>query len=329
MEQFAYANPQSLKQATALLGSQWGQVDVLAGGTDLLNLMKEYIHQPKTVVNIKGIKELSGIKAASSGVRIGATTTIDELASSSLIRTQYASLHQAATGITSPQLRNMGTVGGDLCQRPRCWYFRNGFGLLGQTPEGKSLIPQGENKYHAIFPVGDAYFVSASSFGPALIALGAKLKLVAASGERTVDAAEFFVAPKTAAVREITLAPNEILSEILLPAARNVANATYEVRERDAIADWPLVTASVALTKSGSTVQSAKIVLGHVGPVPVVANGVANALVGKTISAALIQSAAENAADGAKALSGNSYKLHLAKVVVKRALMQAAGMSNS
>src|SRR5215470_12945838 len=187
MQPFEYANPTSVKAAVGMLGSQWGEVEILAGGTDLISLMKEYLATPKRVVNIKNIKELGGIQDSKTGLRIGATVTIDELLENADVRKSFPSLTAAAHGIASPQIRNMGTVGGDLCQRPRCWYYRQGFGLLAMK-EGKSLVPGGENKYHAIFGnSGPAYFVSASSLGPALIALGARVKLVSAKGSREVD----------------------------------------------------------------------------------------------------------------------------------------------
>ncbi len=171
------------------------------------------------MVNIKNIKELDGIHQTADGLRIGATVTMDELASECRREApNINSLADAAAGIPSPQIRHMGTAGGDLCQRPRCWYYRQGMGLLAMK-DGKSLIPEGENKYHSIFGGGPAYFVSASSLGPALIALGAKVKLVSAKGTREVPVAQFFVAPKDEASREIALQPNEILTEILVPAA--------------------------------------------------------------------------------------------------------------
>src|SRR5215475_3768287 len=169
MQAFEYASPTTLKDALGMLSSSWGEADVLAGGTDLISLMKEYLHTPKRVVNIKGIKELGGISKSGGGLRIGATVTFDELAENAAVRSEYPSLMQAALGVSSPQIRNMGTVGGDLCQRPRCWYFRQGFGVLGQDKDGASLIPTGDNRYHAIFPQPPAYFVSPSSLAPALI----------------------------------------------------------------------------------------------------------------------------------------------------------------
>jgi xanthine dehydrogenase YagS FAD-binding subunit len=182
MNRFDYANPKTVKDAVALLAANWGESDVLAGGTDLLSLMKDYIHTPKRVVNIKGIAELGGISRRGGAVRIGATVTLDELAANAIVKQSFPALTQAALGVSSPQIRNMGTVGGDLCQRPRCWYFRRGFGLLAKGPNGVPLVPSGQNKYHSIFGAGPAYFVSASSLGPALVALGATVKIAGPSG---------------------------------------------------------------------------------------------------------------------------------------------------
>lgn len=323
MQNFEYANPATLNEALGLLGSAWGEADVLAGGTDLLTLMKEYIHSPKRVVNIKNIKELGGIAKSGTGLRIGATVTLDELASNAMVRQMYPSLAQAAMEVSSPQLRNMGTVGGDLCQRPRCWYFRGGHGLLGQDESGKSLIATGENKYHAIFGSGPAWFVSASSFGPALVALGAKVTLASASGKREVSMSDFFVSPKSNGEREIALKPNEILTQIVIPAAGT--NATYEVRHREAV-DWPLTSASVNLTMSGGMVKSAAVVMGHVAATPWRASQAEQMLTGKKIDAALAERAGEAAVANATPLSENGYKVQLAKVAVKRAILKAAGL---
>jgi xanthine dehydrogenase YagS FAD-binding subunit len=317
MQAFEYANPASVKEAVALLGSSWADAAVLAGGTDLISLMKDYVETPKRVVNIKGIKDLGGIRKAGSGLRIGALVTFDELMNSAQVRSEYPSIHTAVRNIASPQIRNMGTAGGDLCQRPRCWYYRTGNGLLAMK-DGKSLVQTGQNQYHAIFGGGPAYFVSASSLGPALIALGAKVKIVAASGEREVPIEQFFVTPKSEGDRETALKPGEILTEILVPAAAGAKNATYEIREREAL-DWPLATASVVLGKSP------RVVLGHVAPVPWVAKEAEQFLAGKTITDDVAEQAGAAAVKSAQPLSGNQYKVQLAKVAVKRALLSASG----
>lgn len=322
MQAFEYANPITVKDAIALLSDD---AAVLAGGTDLISMMKEYLATPKRLVNIKSIKELGGIAKAGGGLRIGATATFDDLATSTLVRTEYPSLQQAALGVTSPQIRNMGTVGGDLLQRPRCWYFRNGFGILGKDKDGTSLAPIGENRYHAIFPKGDAYYVNPSSLAPALIALGAKAKIAGPNGNREVAIDELYVIPGTNSGRELSLQPNEILTEIVVPAARGTKNATYEVRHKEAL-DWPLATASVALQMKGTSIAKASIVLGHVGPTPVMAAAAANALTGKTLNADLATEAGKLAVEGANPMSGNTYKLQLVRTAVKRALMQAGGI---
>ncbi|MBM3765294.1 MAG: xanthine dehydrogenase family protein subunit M [Acidobacteria bacterium] len=324
MQAFEYGNPTTLKDAFGLLGGNWSDAEILAGGTDILSLMKDYITSPKRVVNIKGIKELGGIARKGGNVRIGATVTLDDLASNAVIRASFPSLTQAALGVASPQIRNMGTVAGDLCQRPRCWYYRRGFGLLAKGPNGEMLVPNGENKYHAIFSSGPAYFVSASTLGPALVALGASVTIASASGNRSVLVEKFFVSPSGDGQREIDLKPNEIVTEILIPAP-TTKNATYEIRERELL-DWPLTAASVALRLSGSTVNSASIALGHVAPTIWRPSQAEKMLVGKTITAETAEAAGEAAVANATPLSQNAYKVKLTKVAVKRALLQAAGV---
>jgi xanthine dehydrogenase YagS FAD-binding subunit len=323
MERFEYTSPKTVKDATAMLGASWSDAQVLAGGTDLISMMKDFVASPKRVVNVKGISELGGISKTSAGVRIGATVTLDELTLNQTVRSEFPSLVTAALGVSSPQIRNMGTVAGDLCQRPRCWYFRNGHGLFAMQ-DGKSLVPNGENRYHAIFGGNPAYFVSASSLGPALAALGAHVKLVSPSGARTVAVDKFFVIPKAETDREIDLHPNEIVTEIVIPSASaSMKNATYEVRQKEAL-DWPLATASVALKMSGGKVAGARIVMGHVAPTPWGAAAGEKSLVGKSIDEASAEHAAAAAVEGAQPLSQNGYKVQLAKVAVKRALLAAA-----
>jgi xanthine dehydrogenase YagS FAD-binding subunit len=282
------------------------------------------VHTPKRVVNIKGIKELEGIQKTPAGLRIGALVTFEELLGNASLRAEYPSLAAAVRGVTSPQIRNLGTAGGDLCQRPRCWYFRMGYGLLAQDSSGKPLVPDGENRYHAIFSAGPAYFVSASSLGPPLVALGAKVKLVSSKGSRELPIEKFFLIPKDGNSREIALQPNEILTEIVVPPARG-RNATYEVRQKETL-DWPLATASVVLRMKGSAVASARIVMGHVAPIPWPAKEAEKMLAGKSVTAEVAEQAAQAAVAGATPLSQNGYKIQLARTAVKRALLAAAGI---
>lgn len=326
MQAFEYANPGTLREAVGLLPSAWGEAEILAGGTDLLSLMKNYVATPKRVVDIKNLKELQGISEERAAIRIGALVTLQELLDSDLIRRAFPAITTAAEGVSSMQIRNRGTVGGDLCQRPRCWYFRLGHGLLAKDPQGKSLVPEGDNRYHAILGnTGPAYFVNTSSLAPALIALEASVTLVSPGGERTVALAEFFRTPTGDGEREHVLRPNEVLTEVRIPAAaRNRRNATYEVRQRELL-DWPLATASVALDLNGSTVRQARIVLGHVAPVPWRSVEAERALGGQPVNEQTATRAGETAVGGARPLSGNAYKVQLARVAVKRALLAAAG----
>jgi xanthine dehydrogenase YagS FAD-binding subunit len=325
MNAFEYASPTTKEQAAKLLGNSWGEAEVLAGGTDLLSLMKDHIVEPKRLINIKSIKELGGISwSAKAGLRIGALVTIQELLDNPQVRREYAALAHAAEGITSPQIRNMGTVGGDLCQRPRCWYYRAGFGLLGTQENGEALVPTGDNRYHAILGNGGpALFVNPSSLAPALIAMNAKVRIFGAKGQREVALEKFFVTPTSNSMREYDLQPNEFVTEIVVPTMAGAKSATYEVRQKDSL-DWPLATASVVITMSGKTVKAARIVLGHVAPTPYRSTEAESALAGKTISEEVAEAAGKAAVEKAKALSKNGYKIQLAKVSVKRAILAAA-----
>jgi xanthine dehydrogenase YagS FAD-binding subunit len=322
MQDFAYASPLSLNEAVALLDAHWGRTAVLAGGTDLLSLMKDDGEHPSRIVNIKGIGDLHHIQDENGGVRIAALVSFDQLITSN-VAGRFPAVGEAARGVSSPQIRAMGTVGGDLLQRPRCWYYRGGYGLLAMD-NGRSLVPGGDNRYHAIFGnEGPAYFVSPSSLAPALIALQAKVTLHGPSGPRQIPVEELFVIPKAEGEREHSIRANEILTEIAIPSeAREWRNATYEVREKEAL-DWPLATASVAVKLEGDRISAARVVLGHVAPTPWRPRDAERALQGKALSESTAADAGEAAVRGAKPLSGNGYKVQLARVAVKRALLQA------
>jgi xanthine dehydrogenase YagS FAD-binding subunit len=324
MDAFAYAHPTSLNEAVALLDTSWGHTAILAGGTDLISLMKDHADpSPARVVNIKGIGELHHIQNEQGGAQIAALVSFDQLLASK-VATEFPAIGEAASGVSSPQIRHMGTVGGDLLQRPRCWYYRGGFGLLAMD-KGHSLVPNGENRYHAIFGNdGPAYFVSPSSLAPALISLQAKVTLHGPSGPRQIAVEDLFVIPKRQDEREHAIRPNEILTEISVPAsAREWRNATYEVREKEAL-DWPLATASVALKMEGRKVSSARVVLGQVAPIPWRSREAEQALEGKSLDEATAAAAGQAAVGNAKPLSQNGYKVQLTRVAVKRALLRAS-----
>lgn len=324
MRPFEYATPTTKEQAVGLLGTTWGQAEVLAGGTDLLALMKDDVVHPKRLVNIKQIKEMSGVTGASQGLRIGALTTLGELADNVNVAKDYPALAEALNDAASPQIRNMATLGGNLCQRPRCWYFRGGLGLLPKDESGKDLVTAGENRYHAILGNGGpAKFVSPSSIVPVLIAYGASIRLLGPKGTRELPLEKFYVIPKTESEREHDLRPNEILAEVILPPANGMKVAHYEIRQKQAF-DWPLAVAAVSLTMSGSTVESARVVMGYVAPVPWRSSEAEGVLARKNISEDVAKAAADAAVQGATPLSHNAYKIQLAKVAVKRAILKAA-----
>src|SRR5712692_10600601 len=178
MRAFSYASPTKKEDVAGLLGKSWGEVEILAGGTDLLALMKDDVITPRRLVNIKGIKDLHGVSSSAQDLRIGALTTLGDLADDASVRKNYPALAEALLEAASPQIRNMATIGGNLCQRPRCWYFRSGLGLLPKDESGKELVADGENRYHAILGNdGPAKFVSPSTVVPILIAYGAKIRL--------------------------------------------------------------------------------------------------------------------------------------------------------
>lgn len=322
MKSFEYAAPKTLKAATSLLADTWGKTEILAGGTDLVTSLKQGLAVPDRVVSLRNIADLKGIRTGGGGVRVGAMTTLAELAAHKTVRDHFPSLVTAAEGVGSPQILAVGTVGGDLCQRPRCWYYRNGFGLLA-IQNGRSLVREGDNRYHAIFGTeGDALFVSASSLGPPLIALGATITVTGPGGrKREMAAREFFQTPKTDQDRETVLKPNEILTEIFIPT-KGLKNATCEVRHRAGL-DWPYVTASVAFALKGGKISDARVVLGHVAPTPWPAPSAAAALNDQKPDAQAAARAGEAATQGAKPLSKNAYKVQLARTAVKRAVLAA------
>jgi len=323
MQAFEYARPKSTQEAVKLLSGAEGEALALAGGTDLLSLMKDGVATPKRVVSLQHLRELKGVSQHhEGGLRIGASVTLEELMENREVRERFPALAHAAEGVRSPQIRSMGTVGGDLCQRPRCWYYRAGFGLLA-VHNGKPLVPGGDNRYHAILGnSGPAYFVNPSSLAPILIALDAALKLHGPDGPREISVRKFFVSPKGESESELALRGGEIITEIVVPHPGNAKMAVYEVRQREAL-DWPLAVAAVVLKMESGSVQSARVVLGHVAPTPWPSPEAEEILKGKTVNEDVAWEAGKAALSKATPLSKNAYKVQLARVAVKRAILHA------
>ncbi len=313
MRAFEYTSPRTAEEAVSMLAVPGAMP--LAGGSDLLSLMKDGAVAPSRLVNLKGIADLAGARETGDGFRIGAATRLGPLAESSAVESRFPALSQAIRSIGSPQALSVRTVGGDLCHRPRCWYFRAGFGLVPMH-EGESMAKKGDNRYHAIFGNdGAAVFVSPSIVAPPLIALGASVSVLGPDGERSMPLEELYRTPATSDESEFTLAAAEIVTAITVPM-RSSRNATYAVKNRQGF-DWPLATASVAAGDSG-----ARVVIGQAAPTPWIATGAGDALA-SGISEASAAAAGDAAVSGAMALSGNRYKIQLTRVAVKRAALKA------
>jgi xanthine dehydrogenase YagS FAD-binding subunit len=320
MKAFEYAAPATVDEAVKLLGVP--DAVALAGGTDLLGRAKDYVTSPARMVYVKEIKELAGISGdpKAGGLTIGAGTRLSDIVGHAGIKEAYPALWQATVEVGSVQIRNMSTVGGNLLQRPRCWYYRSGFGLLGMQ-DGKSMVRAGDNRYHAIFLTdGDALFVSPSSLAVALIALGGQAKVRGPKGERTVKVEELYQVPKRDGDSELTVQPGEILTQVTIPAAGK--NASYEARQKQA-QDWPLVMASVNLTVENETVSAARVVIYGVAPIPWRSEAAEKAITGKRLTPETAAAAGAAAVQGATPLSMNAYKVPLTSTVVKRAIIRA------
>jgi xanthine dehydrogenase YagS FAD-binding subunit len=335
MKNFTYYRPTSPDQAVALLDNNWGTSELLAGGTDLLDLQKEYVAQPDKVISLGSIPILGGIAVAPLSpaaadtvpkITIMAGTTLADIAAHSALRKHYPALTTAAGDIGGPQIRNMGTLGGNLCQRNRCWYFRDEHTHCLLKGGDKCFAIDGENRYHAIFTQGHkCVIVNPSTLAPVLIALGATAEVLGPKGKREVELAKFFHAPSSATEREHVLAPNEMVLSVTLPyQPHGASNASYEVRHKQSY-DWPLVQAAVAFKHDGGKATDVRVVLGHVAPTPHVAEAAAKALEGKEVTEATATAAGEAAVEGRTPLNQNAYKIKLVAVAVKRALLTAAG----
>jgi xanthine dehydrogenase YagS FAD-binding subunit len=324
---FAYVNPANEKEAVAAMRGE-GVAMPIGGGQDLLSRMKDYITQPDRLVNIKSALDTSVAATPDGGLKIGAAVKIVDLMDHAQVKRLYPALIEAAGEIGTPQIRNQGTVGGNLNQRPRCWYFRNEEFVCYKKGGNRCFAPAGENQYHAIFGNnGPSHIVHPSSLAVPFVAYNAKFRLASASGERDVPAAEYFTMPTLRNVqKENVLADDELLTHVILPAPGNVKSGHYEVRYK-ASHDWPLTFTTVVLTMNGNTVQGARVVLGAVAPVPWRSEDAERALVGKPLNEQTATEAGEAAVRAAQPLTRNGYKVQIAKTAVKRAVMRAAGLT--
>ena len=326
MKAFDLIHPQTVKEATRLL-AQGGGLDAIrpmGGGQDLLGTMKDYILSPATVVDLKRIPGLNKITADYKGLRLGALVTITEVEEHPAVRAHYPVLAEAAQSVATIQIRNAGTVGGNLCQRPRCWYYRNERIVCLKKGGTKCYAApdSAENKYNAILGGGPSYIVHPSDLAPALLCLNAVLTITGPNGKaRSLPLAEFFTLPGAADItHENILKPGELVTEVFVPASALTARSTYlKFREKNSL-DWALSSVAMALETDGSgIVRQARVVLGGVAPIPWHAGAAEAALVGKPLTDANIRAAALAATEGAKPLAQNGYKVPLTQTLVRRA----------
>jgi xanthine dehydrogenase YagS FAD-binding subunit len=298
----------------------------LAGGQDLLTTMKEYITLPTRVVNLKQIRDLDKIESdGKGGLKIGALVTLAQIEESPEVQKNFPGLAEAAHSVASPQIRNLGTIGGNLCQRPRCWYFRLEHVVCIKKGGSECYAQDGENKYNAILGGGPSYIVHPSDVAPMLVALDGSVTIVGPAGSREMPLGKFFTLPRVNVRRENVLANDEIITHVTVPASPFGAKSTYlKFRERDSL-DFAMSACAAAVELDGRNVKQARIVLGGVAPIPWRVPKAEALMAGKPFSAELAAQVAQAALNGAKPLEKNGYKVPLTQTLVRRALAKVCG----
>lgn len=323
MNRFEFARAGSVAEARSLQGEKPGSV-LKAGGIDLLDHLKEHLLEPPRLVDLKSIPGMKEIAADADGsLRIGPLATLAQVAAHAGVRKSHPALAQACGEAASPQIRNVATIGGNVLQRPRCWYYRLEEYRCLKKGGAVCYAVGGENRYHVIFGGGPSYAPHPSNAAVPLVAFDASFTLEGAKGRRSVKAADFFRLPSVDPQSENDIAADEVLTEIRVPAATGVVSAFEAIRERAAF-DWPLVAAAVALRLENKLVTQARVVLGAVAPIPWRSKRAEDALTGKPLDEAAAQAAARAAIVGAAPLSDNGYKVSLVQTLLRRTLLSLA-----
>jgi xanthine dehydrogenase YagS FAD-binding subunit len=316
---FAYVRPTSLGDTLRRLAEPGARAH--AGGTDLLGCLRDGVLEARTIVSLTALRELEGIgERADGSLRIGARATLAEIASHPMIRRRWTALAEAAASAASPQLRAQGTLGGNLCQRPRCWYFRGDFQCVRKGGD-VCYAMSGENELHAIFGGSSCYVVHPSDAAAPLVAFDARVRIAAATGERLVPLAEFFVSPEQDPTRENVLRPGELAMEVIVPAAMPELTSAYRKARVRRVWDFALAGVAVVLETSRGAVSHARVVLSGVAPIPWRAAGAEAALAGRRLDATVAATAAAAAVTGAEPLDQNGYKVDLVRGLVQDALL--------
>ncbi|HEU4934546.1 MAG TPA: xanthine dehydrogenase family protein subunit M [Pyrinomonadaceae bacterium] len=336
MKAFEWTNPANVNEAVKMLNvASPGDIDEaprpIAGGQDLLTTMKDYTSRPVRLVNLKNISGLNSITLNARGLTIGALVTLTELEEHAGVRKSFPGLAEAAHSIATPQIRNLGTVGGNLCQRPRCWYFRLEEVICLKKGGSECYAASGENKYNAIIGGGPSFIVHPSDLAPMLVALGATVSVTGATGKRVIPLDKFFTLPTEGNIRrENVLKNDDIITQIYVPSSALAAKSTYlKFKERESL-DFALASAAVALRLGpNQAVRESRIVLGGVAPVPWRVPAAEKFLVGKKLTPEVLAETAKIALAEAKPLEKNAYKVPLTQTLVRRALAKAANVPAS
>jgi xanthine dehydrogenase YagS FAD-binding subunit len=326
MPVFELYQPASVDDALKLLDRHGADAWVLAGGLDSMDWLKDRLKKPKVVVDLTQVKELHGIKEANGGLEIGAMTTLTEVVRHPVVREKYSILMDAAELVASPQIRNQGTLGGNVSQDTRCWYYRGGWTCYRA---GGNICyadtPTAINREHAIFDADRCVAVNPSDTAPALVALDAQMVVRGPKGERVVNAEDYWIGPGIDITRMNVLAPNELLVAIRIPATMAGAQFYFEkVRDRQ-VWDFPLVNVAAAIKPNGGTIGEARLVVNAVAATPKRLKNVEAFIVGKPRTEETAKAAGDMAVQGAQTLRHNGYKVPLMRNLVKRAVRGSEG----
>jgi xanthine dehydrogenase YagS FAD-binding subunit len=323
MPAFAYVRPRSTKEAIQHLSSSGAMIH--AGGTDLLSCLRDGVFEASRIVSLRQIKELRGIQERKNGgLRIGALTTITEVAGSEIVKERYPALAQAASEVGSPQLRNQGTIGGNLCQRPRCWYFRGEFHCL-RKGGSTCYAEHGENHYHCLFGSGGiCYIVHPSDPAPAFLAYGASVRMAGPQGTRIVPIEKFYLLPGENVEKETVLTAGEIVTEIQLPPVAAGLRSSYRKVRARRTWDFALAGMALALQFEGERVIKARVYLSGAAPIPWHSRELEEAITGKSLDRDTISRASDEVVRKAEPLEHNGYKVPLFRNMVEEELLAIA-----
>jgi xanthine dehydrogenase YagS FAD-binding subunit len=321
MREFKIAQPESLDQVTSLLSQEKTGYTLMAGGTDLLDEIKNKVIAPDVVIDLQSIPDLSFIKTEKSYVVIGALTSVADLAENPIIRDNFPILVEAAMSLASPQLRNVGTVGGNLCQRPRCWYYRDPDTICRKKGGSRCYALRGRNRYHAIFGGGICSIVHPSDLAPALISLDTEVTIHGPAGKKnSTKLEEFFTLPQNNVRKENVLEPHQVLSAIRIPLPKNGAKSTYYKFKERSTWDFAVVSAAINGVLSGGVFKDLKIVCGGLAPIPWRLKKAEDFIRGKNPTEEVIRHGAKQALTDARPLEENAYKMDLVEAVLYTAI---------